>query len=138
MTLNAWFDGSYGSRQHIASWGYLVKDENGTVIKAASGSIMKGWPASSLIGEYEALYQAMLWISQNHPEAEVVFRGDASLVIDQMNGDAKAKKGVYLPWFRKARALAAGFCAKEGPLWRFQWIRRGMNSEADELSAYRF
>jgi ribonuclease H / adenosylcobalamin/alpha-ribazole phosphatase len=133
MYLEANFDGSYG--HGISAWGFIVKDKEGHTIHTASGRL-RGHGGNSAVAEYEALYQAMLWVSRNHPEAEVVFHGDSRLVIDQMTGAAKVRKGLYLPYHRKAWALAMPqIVAKR---WSFSWVARALNSEADKLSAYRF
>jgi ribonuclease HI len=160
MHLDCFFDGSYGQHKRIAAWGYLVKNEEGVVIRAASGRVPKGRPASSVVGEYEALIQAMLFISRNYPDADVTFHGDSALVIAQMNGEAQARKGVYLPLHQRAVEIVErhkqprgrpeqpiaptgppdaleGQSRKQG-VWHFQWISRALNSEADKLSAYRF
>lgn len=130
----AYFDGSYGSR--IAAYGFIVKNKDGDTIHTASGRAGKGVDMSSNVGEYEGLYQAMLYVQEHYPDAEVEFFGDSQLVITQMKGESKAKKGKYLPYYRKAIALAMPYIERKQ--WTFHWIGRALNSEADKLSAYRF
>jgi len=86
------------------------------------------------LAEYYGLCEAMVWIQDNHAEAEVIFYGDSSLVISQMMGESRAKKGKYLPYYHKAMDLAKSYIERR--LWSFRWIPREMNSEADELSQY--
>jgi hypothetical protein len=53
---------------------------------------------------------------------------DSRMVVQQLNGDIKAKSGVYVPLFREARLRA------QLPDVRLVWISRGINNEADRLS----
>lgn len=133
MRLNAFFDGSY-SRNRAAAYGFIVKDEEGKVVYSGYGRVGRGVDMSSVVGEYEGLYQAMLYVHRNYPDAEAVFIGDSALVISQMNGESKARKGRYLPYYKKSIELATSYI--ENKLWTFQWIGRAFNSEADELSQY--
>jgi ribonuclease HI len=55
--------------------------------------------------------------------------GDSRMVIQQLNGQIKAKHGVYIPQYREARELRAKL-----PDVRLVWISRGQNTEADALS----
>jgi ribonuclease HI len=112
----------------------VIKNEKEEVIEKGSGRACKGHQASNQVGEFESIYQAMLIIAKDYPQAKVVFNGDAMLVIEIMTGRAKAKRGRYMPYYQKTIALARPFIEKKQ--WTFEWIPRGLNSEADELSQY--
>jgi ribonuclease HI len=51
------------------------------------------------------------------------------MVIQQLNGRIKARRGLYLPFYQEARDLMARL-----PDVRLVWISRGQNTEADRLS----
>jgi ribonuclease HI len=55
--------------------------------------------------------------------------GDSKLVIEQMNGNWRIKKGHYKPIALEAMELLERFIVKP----KLQWIPRGQNGIADEL-----
>jgi len=135
MNLTIYFDGSCGPGANgTAAYGYIVKNDAGETLHTASGRIGAGKAMSSNLAEFAGLYYAMLWVHEHSPDAEAVFMGDSSLVITHMRGESKARKGRYLPWYRKAIRLASPHI--EAGKWDFRWINRAMNSEADELSQH--
>ncbi len=130
--LEVYFDGSCGPYAHgVAAYGFVVYDDQHEILHKGYGRVGSGPEISSNVAEFEGLYQSMLYILQHHPNAEVAFFGDSSMVIDQMNGEAKARKGKYVPYAQKTMALARG-----RTLWSYRWIARAFNSEADELAQY--
>src|ERR1041384_3746536 len=107
MRLFVMFDGSCGpSQKGTAAYGFIVKDSNGDTIHSGHGRVGRGASMSSNVGEFEGLYQAMVFIDRHYPDAEVVFQGDSTLVITLMNGESTARKGRYLPYFQKTIAFA--------------------------------
>jgi ribonuclease HI len=136
MKLSVYFDGSCGPRNPggTAAWGFVIKNDKEEVIGKGSGRALKGKDASNNVGEFEGLYQSMIVITKEYPHAQVVFRGDATLVINIMNREAKARRGRYMPYYEKTMVLASPFIEKKQ--WTFEWIPRALNSEADELSQY--
>ncbi len=136
MKLFAYSDGSCGPRNPggTAAYGFVIKNEEMEVIHTGSGRVCKGAEATNNVAEMEGMYQAMLLVAKEHPKANVEFNADSSLVIALMRGEAKARSGKYLPYYAKSIALAEPFIEKK--LWKFRWIQRGFNSEADELAQY--
>ena len=131
--IQVFFDGSYGPRfpNGTAAYGFVVKGES---VYKSYGRVGSGPGFSCNCAEYEGLYQAMLYVQEHFPSEKVTFRGDSTLVINQMNKVSKAKKGHYLPYYEKSRALAEPYI--ESQQWSFEWIARAFNSEADELAQY--
>ena len=136
LTLRTYFDGSCGPRNPggVAAYGFLIRDEAGDIIHSSSGRLGSGPEFTNNVAEFGALYQAMLWVHHHYPEAHVVFYGDSSLVVAIMRGEARAQKGKYLAYYQKTIQLAKPYLAKQQ--WRFQWIQRALNHEADELAQY--
>ena len=135
--LEVYFDGSCGPKNPggTAAYGYAVYSVvDRELIHTGYGRVISGAAASNNVGEYAGLYEAMKFIAEKYPNTPTVFYGDSSLVINQMNGVAKAKKGLYIPYYLKAIQLAEPYITSG--LWSFEWIPRDMNSVADELSQY--
>src|ERR1051325_764080 len=87
------------------------------------------WPElSNNVAEYcGAIGVLRFLISAGITEARV--RGDANIVINQLNGRWKARAGGYLPYYREAYTLRSKL-----PDVQFEWVPREMNAAADELS----
>lgn len=135
--LQVFFDGSFGPEQGkpgTAAYGFVIKTHDHTPVYAGYGRVGTGIEFSSNVGEYAAITKAMEWIIENRPNATVTFYGDSQLVIEQMNGRAKAKQGKYLRYYHEAMSLAMPYIM--AGLWAFEWIPRSMNSEADNLAQY--
>ena len=78
--------------------------------------------------EYVALIQALASIISSSDEP-VVVKSDSKLLVNQMRGEWKSKKGAYLVKCREAGELAKRFKSL-----KFVWIPREENAEADGLS----
>ena len=90
---------------------------------------------SNNVAEYAALHEALLYLKREDlTEEKVVVNADSRLLIQQMRGTWKARKGLYLSKYKEVRRLQADF--KDVG---FQWVPREENREADALSrrAYR-
>lgn len=135
MSIQIYFDGSYGPRfpNGTAAYGFVVKRDGETIFEG-NGRVGSGPGFSCNVGEAEGLYQSMVYAHENFPDEQVVFYGDSTLVINLINGVAKARKGHYLPYYEKAEAFAKPYIERRQ--WSFEWIVREMNHEADELAQY--
>jgi ribonuclease HI len=108
----------------------ILNSETQSVLVEVSELIGAGQGMSNNVAEYAGLCWLLEWLIA-HPEVEgATICGDSNLVIQQMSGNWKAKKGLYLPWYQKAVTLNARLPHKV----KFSWICREMNSEADSLS----
>jgi ribonuclease HI len=96
-----------------------------------TGHGFAGDPVSNNYAEYEGLVMALKRVkrSRGDGEEEITVYSDSKLLVNQMNGDWKFKKGGYVEKLLEARELAHGFSNL-----KFKWIPREQNSEADELS----
>ena len=136
LKLECFFDGSIGpTATGTAAYGFVIKDSGtGDPVYSSYGLVGRGPLQSVNTAEYEGLYQAMTYIVEHHPDADVQFYGDSQLVIEQMAGRASAKRGRYLPYYRKTMLLASAYILSGQ--WQFAWIPRALNSEADDLAQY--
>lgn len=134
--IHVYFDGSCGPKNPggTAAWGFVVKDEEYNVLYTAYGRVGTGPLLSNNCAEFAGLYEAMKYIRKNFQKENVCFHGDSTLVIELMNKRAQAKKGLYLPYYKKSAELAEPYI--QAKQWSFEWIVRDLNSEADELAQY--
>lgn len=85
---------------------------------------------SNNVAEYLGLTSALEWlIEKKLNNAKIDFFGDNMMTVRQMNGDWRAKQGMYIPHYKKAFELKKKFKHL-----RFTWIPREENGLADELS----
>lgn len=82
--------------------------------------------------EYFCLVRALKYLHLHRDEKIKVF-SDSTLLVNQMKGKWRVKKGAYLEEYLKARELADSFAKLE-----FEWIPREKNTEADELTNIAF
>jgi ribonuclease HI len=85
---------------------------------------------SNNVAEYSGLLAVLHWFAdQRLFAAEIIVYGDSKLVIEQMFGSWKIRKGAYVPLALAAQRLLRQFKNIEG-----RWISRDKNEIADELS----
>ena len=90
----------------------------------------KGAEMSNNRAEYEALVEALQWLLDNgFQEERILVHSDSSMLVNQMQGKWKVRKGLYVVAYKKAGTLAEQFTSLS-----FQWIPREENEEADLLS----
>ena len=105
--------------QHIWECSELVNPEQG-----------KEDQTSNNVAEYCGLIAILEYLihlgAQHEP---IMVYGDSQLVIQQMFGRWNIKSGIYVPYALKAKELRQSFSNLSG-----QWIKRELNTVADELS----
>lgn len=129
MRVECWFDGStepINPGGHT-SYGALVKS-GGLIILSESGYVGVGAEMSNNVGEYAGAIAVLKFLIRENLSEAIVF-GDSKLVIKQLSGKWKAKKGLYVPYYYEAIKLR-----RQLPKVRFEWIPRERNSHADYLS----
>jgi len=82
--------------------------------------------------EYVCLIKALEYLGSLRDEKITVF-SDSRLLVNQMKGEWRFKKGAYREKYIEAKELAGRFSDL-----RFEWIPREKNSEADELTNVAF
>jgi ribonuclease HI len=117
-----------------ATFGYVIRDD-GAVLARKSGIVGKGSAMSNNVAEYAALCEALEFLLKKRREnSPIELRSDSALVVNQMSGKWKFRKGLYREKYQEAVRLSAQFNDL-----KFRWVPREENEEADELSreAYR-
>jgi ribonuclease HI len=137
MKIEAYFDGACGPMNPggHAAWGaYLLL--NGMEVWHAHGYVGYGPRMSNNVAEYAGVVAVLRQLRTPTMLEQVALhgatvRGDSMLVIKQMRGAWKAKSGLYYPYYEEAEDLRFRFPL--GKL-RWEWVPRGENERADELS----
>jgi ribonuclease HI len=114
----------------IATYGYVVRDESGSLIAKKSGVVGKGAEMSNNVAEYAALCECLgLFLDRGMADSPIEVRSDSTLVVNQMAGNWKFREGLYKEKYVEAKRLTAKFTRL-----KFQWVPREQNEEADLLS----
>ncbi len=131
---NAWFDGACGpiNPGGTATYGVMIKDQDGTILVWEHGLVGKGSTMSSNVAEYAGVLHILKYLATRLP-GRVTIHGDSKLVIKQLSGKWRIKKGLYRSTAVEAKALLASLKSRG---WRITlcWIPREQNGECDELS----
>jgi ribonuclease HI len=137
VRIEGWFDGCtepINPGGH-ASWGALIKIDGETVWQA-SAYVGHGPTMSNNVAEYSGAIACMRQILGLDPYGKlkssnlvITLRGDSMLVIKQLSGEWRVKRGLYVPYYQQAVRLRAQL-----PQMRLEWIPRNLNAEADLLS----
>lgn len=127
--LKLYFDGFCETNpSDKGSYGVVIYQDD-EIIKTISGDIY-GQIVSNNVAEYKGLLAGLKFLLDNNYEhEEIEVYGDSMLVIMQMNGLWRIKKGVY-----KDIALETKKLIKKFTNITFEWIPRDKNIEADKLS----
>ncbi len=126
MTIEMFTDGLAEPRNPGIGTFACIIYRNGELLAQDSGFV--GDPISNNEAEYEALIRGLKAILSYSAE-QVVVMSDSQLLVNQMSGKWKVKKGAYRERFLKAKKLAEGFKSL-----KFMWIPREMNEKADALT----
>jgi len=104
----AWFDGACQpvNPGGSATFGVVVRDGNGTVLLKEHGLVGKGSTMSSNAAEYAGVLHILKYLS-TRPPGRVTIYGDSNLVINQLNGKWRVRKGLYLSTAIEAKELLA-------------------------------
>jgi ribonuclease HI len=130
----AWFDGACEpvNPGGTASFGVIIKGEDDNLISKDHGLVGRGDAMSSNLAEYAGARRILKYLSTFSP-GKAVIRGDAQLIVNQLEGKWRIKKGMYLPLAIETKELLAYL---RGLGWQidFCWIPREQNEECDALS----
>lgn len=134
-----WFDGACEPNPGgHASYGCAVTF-GGVVVQELTGYVGRGPEMTNNVAEYSGLLAGLRFLSecgldkllrvQPSRVSRMVAYGDSRLVVEQMSGRWKVKKGLYVPYYRQAWDEAARWRGM-----RFEWIPRIENAAADKLA----
>ena len=131
---NAWFDGACGpvNPGGTATYGVMIKDHVGTILVWEHGLVGEGSTVSNNVAEYAGVLHILNYLS-SRPPARVTIHGDSKLVINQLSGSWRVRKGLYVSTAIEAKESLAQL---HGLGWQINlcWIPRAQNKECDALS----
>lgn len=129
--LYCFFDGACGPQNPGGDMGYGCYIKNSEkVIYEKYGHVPSRPDNTNNVAEYMALILILKYLEDNNIKSSpVIIKGDSNLVIMQIQGKWKIKRGAYKNHALNAFAMARGFVNLS-----FEWIPRESNMVADELS----
>jgi ribonuclease HI len=127
--IEIYTDGRAEPNPGLGTYGYVVY-EKGKRTYSEHG--VAGHEVTNNYAEYFCLIKALEHLAVKRDEEITVF-SDSTLLVNQMKGEWKFKRGAYVEEYLKAKELVKSF-----PKLRLEWIPREKNSEADELTNIAF
>jgi ribonuclease HI len=127
--IEVFTDGRAEPNPGLGTYGYVVY-EDGRRTHSEHG--LAGHGVSNNYAEYFCLIKALEHLEARRDDEMTLF-SDSTLLVNQMAGRWKFKRGAYGEKYLKAKELARRFSKL-----RFEWIPREKNSEADELTNIAF
>lgn len=128
-----YFDGGCGPNNPggHAGCGALVLD-GGRTLYSKSVYIGHGPEMSNNVAEYGGICVVFEFLLSAEIKLATV-RGDSKMVIRQLQGKMKARRGLYVSHFHRARSLYQKL-KDNGAEIKLEWIPREANSQADYLA----
>lgn len=127
MQLTLDCDGGARGNPGPAASAFVVFDESGQVVYQAGKYLGEG---TNNQAEYEAVWLAVNWLGQNYPQAEVEFRLDSQLVVNQLKGNFKVKDPELKIKYSEIKSLIENCKLK---IVNFSYVPRIKNFLADNL-----
>ena len=127
----AYFDGICApiNPNGSGAFGCLIKLNNRIILKKGF-FIGSGIGMSNNVSEYAGFIYLLRFLKSNNLAREnILIRGDSKMVIEQMKGKWKIKKGLY-----KNKALEARELVRTFNNLKLEWIPREKNMICDELA----
>ncbi|MCK4388080.1 MAG: ribonuclease HI family protein [Dehalococcoidia bacterium] len=131
--LQVWIDGACEpvNPGGIASYGVVVKSEGVTVF-ADSAIVGSGPGMSNNVAEYSGLIAFLEWYIEHADNSKATVHSDSSLLINQMTGYWRARRGLYLSYYKRALEIIHQNNLRDRI--EYRWVPRERNQEADKLS----
>lgn len=130
--IEAWFDGSCGPNNPggTAAFGAFAK-LGAEVVWEKSVVIGSGHGMTNNLAEHAGCLAILEWLIEfGGGRTRAVIFGDSKLVIEQIGGRWKIRRGSYVEMALRSRSVLTKFVVKP----RFVWIPREQNKIADALS----
>ena len=127
--IEVYTDGRAEPNPGLGTYGYVVY-QGGRRVHSERGLAGRG--VTNNYAEYFCLIKALDHL-RAHRDEEITVFSDSTLLVNQMKGGWRFKKGAYAEKYLKAKELARGFAKL-----KFEWIPRQRNAEADELTNIAF
>jgi ribonuclease HI len=127
--IEVYTDGRAEPNPGLGTYGFVVF-KDGT--RTFSDHGVAGQAVTNNFAEYVCLIKALEYLWPRRGEEITVF-SDSKLLVYQMKGEWRFKKGAYREKYIKAKDMVGKFSDL-----KFRWIPREKNTEADELTNLAF
>jgi ribonuclease HI len=126
VIISAYTDGASRGNPGESGYGFLLKDEKGTLLHSASGYLGQ---ATNNIAEYEALLACLKQVMTMSCERLIV-HSDSELMVRQLNGIYRVKDVKLRKYYQTVTDLL-----RSAPFrFEIRHVERALNSEADKLA----
>ncbi len=119
-------DGLAEPNPGVGTFGYVIYEDGKRIFEKSE---FIGEKVSNNYAEYSALVSAFKELLARGLTQGVRVKSDSSLLVGQMKGEWKRKRGGYLEKYKEARELSSRFQDLT-----FEWVPRKQNEDADLLS----
>lgn len=129
--IQVWFDGCCEPK-NPGGWGTygLFIARNGCMILSEGELVGSGPKMSNNFAEYSGFLRALIFLKEKGYDKEVILvRGDSKLVIEQMFGKWRIRRGLYVSLAFECQRRLEAFSNMNG-----QWIPRDQNDRCDKLA----
>ena len=127
--IEVYTDGRAEPNPGLGTYGYVIY-KDGRRVHSERG--VAGRDVTNNYAEYFCLVKALAHL-KGHSDEEISVFSDSTLLVNQMKGKWKFKRGAYSGKYLEAKELTSSFSKL-----RFEWIPREKNTEADELTNIAF
>jgi ribonuclease HI len=111
-------------------WGYVIRDSASVLVCEARGHVTPAPEVTNNAVEYVAVGKALLAYRERGRPGPLVVRTSSQLVVMQMRGTWKARRGSYMATLDAVRTLVTQ-CAFEV---RWEWVPLTENMWASEMA----
>jgi ribonuclease HI len=129
--ITVWFDGACEPQNPGGHGTYglvIASSDDGETLVTDRGYIGHGEGITNNVAEYTALIEALEYVHDHAPTAQVTVHGDSQLVIRQLTGEYRVRSERLRPLWQEATHLARDLDLI------FEWVPREQNERADGLS----
>lgn len=113
----------------VATYGLVIYMDGRKTYKE-SRALGEDSRMSNNVAEYQGLCAALSWLlDQCLMDKEIIIKSDSRLLVNQMGGRWKCRRGLYVSKYHEAQSLAKSFKNIS-----YVWVPREENSEADNLT----
>jgi len=123
MNVCLYFDGACEpvNPGGVATWGFVIKDDDGDVLDAGHGVVGEGEGMTNNVAEYHALGHGLKALAKLGQVEHLTAYGDSKLVVNQIIGEWQCNKPHLVKLKERCHRLIADAVTSS---WRAQWLPR--------------
>lgn len=130
LMIEVGIDGAWRYWSGEITYGAIAREDDEVLFEDFEGEEIPLNRGSGNASEYLALRMALRWLKYLGKTGEkILVRSDSRMLVNQMSGLWRCKRGKYKPIYEECVQLAGKFDDLE-----FEWIPREDNTEAHDLA----